>query len=105
MGIDHVQFANAEPGQRGGLLAERGDKRCAQRKADDDAHGNAGAGEHTDGGGGPDGVDHGAGKAVANGLIAEAFNLIAGGIGLEQGVVNDRSQRLPICQGGAGEGR
>ena len=34
-GDDHVQLARAQTGQRGGLLAQRGDQRSAERKADD----------------------------------------------------------------------
>ena len=43
-GDDHVQLARAETGEGGGLLAEGGDQRGAERKADDHADGNAGAG-------------------------------------------------------------
>jgi hypothetical protein len=44
-GDDHVQFADAETGEGGCLLAQRGDERSAERKADDDADRNARAGE------------------------------------------------------------
>ena len=94
-GDDHVQLACAQASERGRLLAERGDQRGAQRKSDNHAHGNARAGERGDRRGRPDGVDHGAGKAVADGLVAELLHLVAGGVGFEQGVVDDRGQRLP----------
>src|ERR1039458_7980827 len=103
-GDDHVQLARAQAGDGGGFLAERGDQRGAEGKADDGAHGDAGSGEDSDRGGNPDRVDHGTGKAVADGLVAEAFDLVAGGAGLEQGVVNDGGQRLPARQHMRGEG-
>ena len=103
-GNDHIQFAGAQAGERGRLLAQRGDQRGAQGKADDHAHRNAGSGEHGDRGGGPDGVDHGAGKAVADGLVAEILDLLAGGVGLQQGVVDDGGQRLPVRQRLGGKG-
>jgi hypothetical protein len=39
------------------------------------------------------GVDHGAGEAVLGGLVAEADDLGAGGLGLEQCVVEDCGER------------
>ena len=44
-GHHHVQFAHAQPHQRRRLLAQRGDQRRAQRKANYRAHGNARAGQ------------------------------------------------------------
>ena len=44
-GDHHVQLARSQASQRRRLLAQRGDQRRAQRKADHHAHGNAGAGE------------------------------------------------------------
>ena len=95
-GNDHIQLARAKTGESRRLLAQRGDQRGAEWKADDNAHGNAGAGEHADRGRDPDRVDHGTGKAVADGLVAEIFDLLAGCAGLEEGMVDDRSQGLPV---------
>src|ERR1035437_9019003 len=76
-GHDHVEFANAEAGQSGGLLAERGDQGGPKRESDGESDGSSGSGKDVDRGGCPDGVDHGTGEAVADRLVAEVFNLVA----------------------------
>jgi len=55
-GDHHVELTDAEAGEGGGFLAERGDQRSAEWKADDDTDGNAGAGEQFNRRGGPDGL-------------------------------------------------
>ncbi len=42
----------------------------------------------------PGGVDHGAGEAVLGGLVAELEDLGPGGVGLEQGVVENGGEVL-----------
>jgi hypothetical protein len=103
-GDHHIEFADAEAGEGGCLLAKCGDQRSAEGKTDHYADGNAGAGEKLNGGGGPDGIDHGAGETVADGFIAEVFNLVARGVGLEEGVVNDRGEVLPTGESVCGKG-
>ena len=94
----HVEVVRAELEDAGGLVALAGGERCAKREADDDADRDGGSGEGFDGAGDPCGVDHGAGEAMLGGLVAEADDLGAGGLGLEQGVVEDGGER-----GGGGE--
>ena len=94
----HVEVVGAELEDAGGLVALAGGERRAEGKSDDDADRDAGSGEGFDGAGDPRGVDHGAGEAVLGGLVAETDDLGAGGLGLEQGVVEDGGQR-----GGGGE--
>ncbi len=72
-----------------GLVALGGGQRGTEGEADDDADRDAGAGEGVGGGGDPGGVDHGAGEAVFGGLVAELEDLGAGGVGLEQRVIED----------------
>ena len=104
-GQNHVELARAQADERGSLLAQRGNQRSAEGKADDRADGNAGAGEQADGGGRPDGIDQDAGKAVAGGLGAEGLDLLARGVGLEQRVIDDGGQRLPIGESFGGKSR
>ena len=94
----HVEVVGAELEYACGLVALGGGERCAEGEADDDADRDAGPGEGFDGAGDPCGIDHGAGEAVLGGLVAEANDLGAGGLRLEQGVVEDSGQR-----GGRGE--
>ncbi len=94
----HVQLVRTQPEQRCGLVAQRGHQRRSQREADHHTHGNAGAGKHAHRRRNPYRVHHGAGKAVADCLIAQAFYLVAGGLGLQQRVVDDGGQRLPARQ-------
>ena len=94
-GKNHAELARAEPDERRGFLTERGDQRCAERKSDGCGDGNAGAGEELDGGGGPDGIHHDGGEAVARCLRAKSFNLLARGIGLYERVIDDGGERLP----------
>ena len=70
----------------------------------DDADGNAGAGEGGGGDSDPGGVDHGAGEAVFGGLVAELEDLSAGGVGLEEGVVEDGGEILRGGESVGGEG-
>ena len=44
----------------------------------------------------PHRVDYHAGKSVADGLLAEAFHLLARGVGVEKSMVDDGGQRLPV---------
>jgi len=46
---------------------------------------------------------HGAGEPVADSLVAQAFHLGSGCLGLEQRVVNHAGQRLPVGQGLCGK--
>ena len=80
-------------------------ERCAEREADDDAYGDAGAGQGVGCGRDPVGVDHGAGEAVFGGFVAELDDLAAGGVGFEQGVVQDRGEISGGGQGLCGKGR
>ena len=77
----------------GGLVALAGGERCAKRETDDDANRDAGSGENLGRGGGPERIDHRAGKAVLGGLVAELNDLSARGLGFEQGVVEHGGQR------------
>ena len=54
--------------------------------------------------GDPGGVDHGAGEAVLGGFVAELEDLGAGGVGLEEGVVEDGGEVLRGGESVSGEG-
>jgi len=56
------------------------------------------------GDGDPSGVDHGTGEAVLGRLVAELEDLIAGGVGFEEGVVENSGKVLGGGQGVGGEG-
>ena len=91
---DHVDIVSAVAEHVGGLFLLGDREGCAEREADDDADGNAGALE----GGGcerdPGGVDHGAREAVFCGFVAELEHLIARSLGFEESVVEDSSEIL-----------
>jgi hypothetical protein len=97
-GDDQVEFTDAKPGESGSFLAEGRDERCTERESDDDADWDACAIELGNSIGSPDGVDHGAGEAVADGFGAEGAHLGVGGVGLEEGVVDDGGEGLPRGQ-------
>ena len=102
-GHDHVEFAYAQADECGSFLAQRGDQRSAERRADDSADGNACAGQRTHGNGGPDRVDQDAGEAVADSLGAERLDLLARGAGLDQSVVDHGGERHPTGEGIGGK--
>ena len=54
--------------------------------------------------GDPGRVDHGAGEAVLGGFVAELQDLGAGGVGFEQGMVEDGGKVLRGREGVGGEG-
>ena len=101
---DHVEVVRAELEDAGGLVALGGGEGRAKREADDDADRDGGSGEGFDGAGDPCGVDHGAGEAMLGGLVTEADDLGAGGLGLEQGVVEDGGERGGRGESARGEG-
>jgi len=101
---DHVDVVCAVVEHVGGLFVLGGGESGAKREADDNADGDAGP---LEGGGGerdPGGVDHGAGEAVFGGFVAELKDLGAGGVGFEEGVVEDGSEILWGREGVCGEG-
>jgi hypothetical protein len=101
---DHVEVVRAVLEDAGGLVALGAGERGSKGKAKDDADGDAGSGE---GGGGerdPGGVDHGTGEAVLGGFVAELKDLGAGGVGLEEGVVEDGGEVVRGGEGMGGEG-
>jgi hypothetical protein len=91
---DHVDVVGAEFENSRGFVAFGGGEGGTQGEADDDAYGDAGAVEGGGGDGDPGGVDHGAGEAVLDGLVAELEDLGAGGVGLEQRMVQDCGEGL-----------
>ncbi len=95
MGMTMSSLFGAEAGEGGGLLAKCRYKRSAEWESDNDADRNAGAGEHLDGSRHPDRIDHGTGKAIADGFVAENLNLFARGLGLQQSVIDNLGERLP----------
>ena len=101
---DHVDVVGAEFEDADGFVAFGGGEGGTQGEADDDAYGDAGAVEGGGGEGDPGGVDHGAGEAVLGGLVAELEDLGAGGVGLEEGVVEDGGEVLRRGEGVGGEG-
>ncbi len=103
---DHVDVVCAVLEDANGFVALGGGEGGTQGEADDDADGDAGAVEGSGGEGDPGGVDHGAGEAVLGGLVAELEDLSAGGVGLEEGVVEDGGEVLRggECVGGEGGG-
>ena len=86
---NHVNIVGAECDDAGGFVALAGREGGAEGEADDDADGDAGAGEGFGRGSDPEGIDHGAGEAVFSGLAAELHDLGAGGVGLEEGVIEN----------------
>ena len=52
---DHIEFFCAEAREGSSFLAQRGDERSAKGESDDNADGNASAGENFDGRGNPHG--------------------------------------------------
>ena len=89
---DHVDVVSAEFDDAGGLVALGGREGGAEGEADDDADGDAGALEDVGGEGDPSGVDHGAGETVGGGLFADLDDLVAGGVWLEERVIEDGGQ-------------
>jgi hypothetical protein len=101
---DHVDVMGTVFEHVRGLFALGDGERCAEREADDDADGDAGALEGSGGERDPGGVDHGAGEAVLGGFVAELEDLGAGGVGLEEGVIEDGGKIVGGRQGVGGEG-
>ena len=101
---DHVDVVGSVLEDADGFVAFGAGEGGTQGEADDYAYGDAGAGEGGGGEGDPGGVDHGAGEAVVGGLVAEPEDLVAGGVGLEEGVVEDGGEVLRggECVGGEG---
>src|SRR5271154_1800481 len=84
---DHVDVVGAKFEDASGLVALGAGEGGTEGEADEDANGNAGAVESGGGEGDPGGIDHGTGKTMFGGLVAELENLSAGGVGLEERVV------------------
>ncbi len=101
---DHIDVVRAVLDHVGGLFA-LGDGECgAEGEADDDSDGDTGAGECGGSQWYPCGVDHGAGEAVLGGLMTDLEHLGAGGVGLEQGVIEDGGEILRGGESMSGEG-
>ena len=73
-------------------MAERGNKRGSEWKADHHAYGNSRSGENGDSCACPHRAHHGAGKLIFGGLIAELFHLFASGLWFQQGMVDYSSE-------------
>ncbi len=101
---DHVYVVGALFEDADGLVALGAGEGCSQGEADDDADGYTGSGEGGGGDGDPGGVDHGAGEAMLGGFVADLEDLGAGGVGFEEGVVEDGGEVLSRGQGVGGEG-
>ena len=101
----HIQFAHAQPRQRSRLLPQRRHQRRTKRKANDHANRNPRAGEQVNSGRGPHRIHHGAGKPVANRLVAQVLDLCSRRLRLEQRVVDDCGERPPAGKSFRGECR
>src|ERR1700733_7295002 len=101
---DHVEIVRAVLEDAGGLVALGTGEGRSQREAEDDTDRDARAGESGGSERDPGRVDHGAGKAVLGGLVTELEHLVAGGVGLEERVVEDGREVLRRGQGVGGEG-
>ncbi len=88
---NHVDVMSTLFDHSSGLVALGGGECGSEGKSDDDADGHSRALERGDGGLNPDGVDHRAGESMLGRLVAELKDLIAAGVGLQDGV--DRVQR------------
>ena len=91
---DHVDLTGAVFEDADGLVALGAGESGAEREANEDANGDTGSQEGGGGEGYPGGVEHGAGEAVLGGFVADLEDLGAGGVGLDEGVVEDGGEGL-----------
>ncbi len=101
---DHIYVVGSVAEHADGFVAFGAGGDGAEGEADDAANGNAGSGKCGGGDGDPGGVDHGAGEAVFGGFVAELEDLGAGGVGLEEGMVEDGGEVFAGREGVSGEG-
>ena len=100
---NHVDVVRAVFNNAGGFVALGAGEGGTQGKADDAPTGIPVPGERRRRGD-PGGVDHGAGEPVLGRLVAELEDLVAGGVGLEEGVVEDCGEVLGGRESMGGEG-
>jgi hypothetical protein len=92
---DHVDFAGTVLEDAHGFVALGAGERCSEGEADEDADGDTGSGECGVRERDPGGVDHGTGEVVFGCFVTDFEGVGAGGVGLEEGVIEDGGEVLP----------